>query len=98
MHRNPKGRREGENSDETGHIQGMVQTEGEKVKALWRILEGVEIRVEKRWLKESQTGACIAQTCGFHLPTELALFLPSRDTSPDYSLFKTRLGCFQRML
>ena len=34
----------------------MVQTEGEKVKALWRILEEAEIRVEKCWLKESQTG------------------------------------------
>lgn len=98
MHRNPKGRREGENSDETGHIRGMVQTEGEKVKALWRILEEAEIRVEKCWLKESQTRTCMAQTCGFLLPTELALFLPSRDTSPDYSLFKTRPGCFQRML
>lgn len=76
----------------------MVQTEGEKVKALWRILEEAEIRVKKCWLKESQTRTCMAQTCGFLLPTELALFLPSRDMSPDYSLFKTRPGCFQRML
>lgn len=33
------------------------KTEGEKYAALWRVLEKMEIKMMKCWLKESQTGA-----------------------------------------
>lgn len=44
MQRNPEGRREGENSDETGHVQDTVQTEAEKAK-LDRRLRGPDLRL-----------------------------------------------------
>lgn len=38
------------------------KSEGEKSEALWRVLGEVEIKIRKCQLKESQTGACVAQT------------------------------------